>query len=213
MTNELPYRVRMEDVITNSFKDYHVRGFDYLCLKRHWSETIKIYFFDGDVSKLPEVVTPHDHRYDFSTTVLSGRSENVWYQKLDPLQDHGWGDKSEVFERFEYRSKLVDSTNYGFVHAETVGLRETNRYDFGRGETYDMHHDEIHTIRMVKSETILMLIQFEDQVKERPTSTFCRDREPPSLDGLYEKFKPDEITGLLRRLSDRVPSLRLPILE
>ena len=59
--------VSMEEVLANSFRDFHAKGLDYVCLKRRPSETVKLYFFDGDVSKLPEVVNPHDHRYDFST--------------------------------------------------------------------------------------------------------------------------------------------------
>lgn len=202
-----PYRVKMEDVVQNSFKDYHVRGFDYLCLKRHPSETLKIYFFDGDVSSMPEVVTPHDHRYDFSTTVLAGRSENVWYQQCRK------GIYGVDFERFEYRSKLVDPETFGFVHAGTVKLRETNRVAFSVGQTYDMFHDEIHTIRMVENETILALVQFEDRVTDGPTQAFFRGGKPPSLDGLYEKFTPDQVLGLMRRLGERVPNLRLPVIE
>lgn len=40
--------------------------------KRTPEHTRKVYFFDGKVSQLPEVVSPHDHRYDFTTTVLAG---------------------------------------------------------------------------------------------------------------------------------------------
>ena len=54
-----------------SFKDFHTKGFDYLCLKRT-PHTIKLYILDGDASKLPGVVNPHDHRYAFRTTVLCG---------------------------------------------------------------------------------------------------------------------------------------------
>lgn len=208
---DFPYRVRMDDVIQNSFKDYHVRGFDYLCLKRSPWETLKVYFFDGDVSSMPEVVTPHDHRYDFSTTVLAGRSENVWYQDAEIKSSRRYG--GEVFERFEYRSKLVDPDSFGFVHAGTVKLRETNRTSFGPGQTYDMFHDEIHTIRMVENETILALVQYEDRVTDQPTQAFFRGKETPSLSGLYEKFTPDQVLELKKKLSERVPSLRLPVIE
>lgn len=64
--------MNMEEVIANSFKDFHSKGLDYICLRRSPVLTTKLYFFDGDVSKLPEVVNPHDHRYDFSTVCLSG---------------------------------------------------------------------------------------------------------------------------------------------
>lgn len=34
----------MEQVIENSFFDYHVKGFNYICLKRSEAHTIKLYF-------------------------------------------------------------------------------------------------------------------------------------------------------------------------
>lgn len=59
-------------LIQNSYRDFHAKGLDYVCLKRTPDHTVKVYFLDGDVSKVPEVVNPHDHRYAFETTVLSG---------------------------------------------------------------------------------------------------------------------------------------------
>ena len=33
-----------------------------------------------------------------------------------------------------------------------------------------------------------------------PTYCYTKDKEPPSLDGLYDKFKPDELIELLRKV-------------
>jgi hypothetical protein len=46
-----------------------------------------------------------------------------------------------------------------------------------------------------------MLDQYEDTVPEGdPTRTFIRDKAPPSLDGLYERFTPDHVLARLKQL-------------
>jgi hypothetical protein len=199
---QLPHAVPMERVVENSFKDYHVRGFDYLCLKRSPKETVKLYFFDGDVSSLPEVVTPHDHRYDFDTHVLCGESQNVWFRETNRP------DQGSLFERFAYETPLCGGD--GFTHVGQTRLIESVRASYRAGGRYQMKFNEVHTIRMLSNETVLCLIQYEDRVNDRPTLTFCRDQEPPSLSGLYRKFSPDEVTALLERLASRAPNLKLP---
>lgn len=196
----------MEEVVANSFRDYHVRGFDYLCLKRHPKETVKVYFFDGDVSKLPEIVHPHDHRYDFRTAVLCGRSQNVWYEEASEASIKAGASKR--FEKFAFDTPLVGGI--GFTHVGQADLIESARASYQAGQWYAMGHREVHTIRMLENETVLALVQYEDRVTDRPTATFTRHREPPSLEGMYKRFTPDGIRDKLRVLAERVPTLRLP---
>lgn len=191
--------VTVDEVIANSFRDYHVKGFDYICLRRSPSETVKLYFFDGDVSKLPEVVNPHDHRYDFSTLCVAGRVQNIWFR------EDQWG---KTFNRFAYETPLLGGK--GFTWVGESSLRIARRYTIGAGRRYQMRFDEIHTIRMVENNTVICLVQKEDCVTDRPTLTFTRGREPPSLDGLYSRFTADGIIHKLAQLSTRVPGLRLP---
>ncbi len=191
--------IAVEEIIANSFKDYHVRGFDYICLRRTPSETVKLYFFDGDVSKLPEVVNPHDHRFDFSTLCVAGKVENIWYREYP---------SGEIFNRFAYDTPLLGGIGFTWVGATALGVHA--RRIRSAGQRYFMTFREVHTIRMVENETVLCLIQFEDRVADRPTMTFTRDREPPSLSGLYGRFTPDEVLARLARLDARVPGLQLP---
>jgi hypothetical protein len=195
----------MEEVINNSFKDFHVKGFDYICVRRSPTQTVKLYFFDGDVSKLPEVVNPHDHRYNFETFCITGSVENLWFDRRGTARS----DSYRTYEKFEYRTPLLGGN--GFRHAGQAQLALIGRQAINPGESYWMDFNEIHTIRMVESETVIALVQHEDRVREDvPTFTYTRDREPPSLDGLYSKFAADQIVDRLQRLKERVPSLVLP---
>lgn len=194
----LPKSIVIADVIENSFKDYHVKGFDYICLKRSPEETIKIYFFDGDVANMSEVVNPHDHRYDFTTHVLAGSSQNITFEE-DP--------NGTVYQGFDFRTPLNGGN--GFAFKKESRLSETNRVSYAAGQRYHFRAEQLHTIRVASSQTILCLQQFEDRrAIGDATSTFTQDREPPSLTGLYSRFKADEIKDRLDIL-ERLTGVRV----
>lgn len=188
----IPTSFEMADVIANSYRDFHAKGLDYICLRRSPASTLKLYFLDGDVSKLPEVVNPHDHRYSFRTWVVAGKSRNIWYDE----------DAGQTFNRFRWRTPLLGGD--GFEWDKEVSLREIWRLTYAAGENYFMRHDEIHTIRMLENETVLFLEQYEDAVPvDVPTKTFCISEAPPTISGLYNRFTPDQIMSRLRRLEER----------
>ena len=195
--------VHLEEVLANSFFDYHVKGFDYVCLKRSFEHTIKLYFFDGDVSKMPEVVAPHDHRYDFDTRCLAGSVENRIYR---PVSDGAPGAKR--YEWFFYTTPLNGGSGFKW-RGERFLAEDTHRRIVAKaGEYYPMWYEEIHTIQLRENSTVLRLDQYQDVVPMGvPTSTYTTNREPPSLSGLYRKPKADEVMARLNRLS---PSLDLP---
>lgn len=199
----LPERTTMEEVLANSYRDFHVKGFDYICLRRSPRETIKLYFFDGDVAKLPEVVNPHDHRYDFDTLCIAGGVENVIYAPTcDPL-------KGKPFERFHYMTPLNGGD--GFRWAGTERLIEARRTIYRPMQIYWMPFKGIHTIRMAEPETVIALRQFDDMVPASiATTTWSRDREPPDLAGLYRRFTADEVRDRLRVLANLAPRIQLP---
>jgi hypothetical protein len=184
----------LDIIIANSFKDFHVKGFDYICLRRSPYLTLKVYFFEGELNQLPEIINPHDHRYDFDTQVLCGRSENIWYGRS---QDGG-----DEYNRFSYDTPL--NGGKGFTYEAADCLTTIGRMQFKKHEVYTMRHDQIHTIRMCEEGTVLMLSQFEDVVPGA-TLTWTKSNEPPSLDGLYNKFTPDQMLSRLRQIEKLVP--------
>lgn len=190
----LPERVDIDAVVANSYKDFHTKGFDYVCLRRSLTETIKLYFFDGDTWKLPEVVAPHDHRYDFSTYVACGASENVWFERSD---------LGLIYNKFEYRTPLNGGSGFSFAGEERLSEVQRRRFAPGR-RSYFMAAQDLHTIRIVANETVLVLFQFEDVLPiDKPTSTFTLASAAPGLDGLYSRFKPDEVIARLKRFEEK----------
>lgn len=181
--------MNLDDMIEHSFRNFHVRGFDYLCIKRTPEHTRKVYFFDGNVSQLPEVVNPHNHRYHFRTTILSGVMSNSAYTRNDK---HG-----EVYNEFDWSTPLNGGD--GFTWRRETRLMERQRFFYIPHEVYNMRAEDLHTIRMHAEGTVLVLDQYEDVVPVgQPTRTFMKERKAPALDGLYEKFTADQ---LLQRLA------------
>lgn len=177
----------VQNLVDHSFKDFHVKGFDYLCLERSPKHTRKVYFFDGEVSQLPEVVNPHDHRYDFKTTVLTGvMSNSTYHEDTLPFLEGG-----KTYHEFEYRTPLNGGN--GFTYKKTTKLFERQRFFYRAWEHYNMRAEEFHTIRMHAPGTVLVLDQYHDRVPvDVPTRTFVSDKKAPNLDGLYKRFTEDQ---------------------
>lgn len=170
-------------MLENSYKNFHVKGFDYICLRRAPEHTQKVYFFDGNVSHLPEVVNPHDHRYDFNTTVLCGHMSNSHYR---------FDNNGQVYQQFEWNTPLNGGD--GFHWKKETKLFETVRHFYKPKDSYFMKAEEFHTIRMHKEGTVILLDQYEDCVPVgKPTLTFMGDKKAPDMNGLYERFNADEI--------------------
>lgn len=184
---------QMQAIIANSYRNFHAKGLDYICLERTENVTLKIYFLDGDVSKIPEVVNPHDHRYPFGTTVLAGA-----------MADHRFvrDDAGEVFTAFDYMTPLNGGDGFTFRGEERLRLEDTTQLaKHGRLRTSAEH---VHTIQMLQDQTILCLVQHPDTVPlEKPTSTWVRSGSPaPDTSGLYDRFTEDQVIDRLRTLHE-----------
>ncbi len=186
----------VEEIQKNSYKDFHAKGLDYLCIHRSPGYTVKLYIFEGDVAKAPEVVNPHDHRYDFRTTCLHGNVANSLFAE---------DVRGELWQKFKYDTPLKGG--HGFTWDKEVRLRETSRDFYLPGDVWTSHASEIHTLRIQEDQTVLLLEQYK--TTQEVTSTWTKDREPPSLDGLYNKFSPDEVLQHLRLLGFTQP-IQLP---
>lgn len=186
----------IETIAANSFANFHAKGLDYLCLQRSDALTVKAYFYADEAARqCPEVVSPHDHRYPFSTTILSGRSLHFRYFRptSDILRRH-----LPRYQEFEWSTPL--NGGRGFTWSREAVLAQKQPEEYRRGETYWCEADEIHTIAIPEPQTVLLLVQHADVVPfHRPTVTFVpgSERAPPSLDGLYDCMTVDRARELL----------------
>lgn len=189
----------MHGLIQNSYRNFHAKGLDYVCVRRNHDLTVKFYFFDEDCVEAGEIVFPHNHRYDFATTVLAGGLWNkTWVETR-------YSD-APPFNRFHYRTPL--NGGGGFTWDREVKLRGLDCTPYEAGTRYLCPFDAIHTLAQVQRGTVLMLWQYRDTMPVgKPTFAYARSNEPPSLDGLYDKHTPDQIIARLRQIETLSPGI------
>lgn len=183
----------IETICAHSYRNFHAKGLDYLCLHRSPDVTIKAYFFDGDVTQLPEIVVPHNHRYAFTTQVLDGLIVNRIYRPSP---------RGVLYDQFDYLTPLNGGN--GFSWAKETRLHECDSAAYSAGQWYSSSREILHTLSIKSHSAIAVLTQFADEIPtDIPTQAFrvAGSREAPSLDGLYEAMTPDHARSLLRRLS------------
>lgn len=188
----------LDDVIANSYKNFHAKGLHYVCLERSPVVTLKAYFFEGDAVDLPEVVVPHNHRYNFTTEVLAGELTDIEYT-IVPVD---MCETEEVAQQWNYLTPLNGGN--GFTWVGETGLVREEDISLEAGGLLLSLHDKIHTIR-VKPGTVLLLSQMQDKVPVgRPTQaySFGTKEQKPNTSGLYEKFTLCEMIGRLQQLTN-----------
>ncbi len=191
----------ISEIIEHSYKNFHAKGLDYICLHRSPELTVKVYFFDGDMRKLPEVVAPHDHRYAFDTLVLAGVVSNSLYHRAMPKA----GSYAGNYQEFEYRTPLNGGNGFAWKQEARLALYGCREYR--RGESYGMDAEEVQTIAIHAPQTALLLRQYEDVVpRDQPTSCFLHDKQVPNLSGLYSKFRPDEVIARMQLIGRLLPT-------
>lgn len=203
-TIRLPGLVELDEILEHSYRDFHAKGFDYLCLTRSPERTVKAYFFEGDVAELPEVVVPHDHRYNFLTEVVSGSVVNRLFTPT--VEGHR---NARAYERFDYLTPLNGGD--GFAWKKEAWLQAVPARLFCAGDTYSMRATEVHTIHITGAETILVLEQGPDIVPVgQPTAAYrpAGQRDPISLDGLYSRMDSDHAMRRLKQLYRAVGRMR-----
>ncbi|APQ42154.1 hypothetical protein PBI_MRMAGOO_50 [Mycobacterium phage MrMagoo] len=193
----------VDELLQHSYKDFHAKGLDYLCLHRDRGLTLKAYFFaEGmESQKFGEVINPHDHRYHFTTQLMSGIITNKWYQYA--LMD--FPANAQLYNAFGWLTPLNGGQGFSEL-SKPVHLQNHKTLTLAwPGGQYVMDAHELHTIQVGARETCIVLAQYEDVVPlDQPTLTFTKADEPPSLAGLYTEFKPDELVArinLLRELN------------
>lgn len=186
----------LDKIAANSFRNFHAKGLDYLCLHRSPELTIKAYFYEAGQDSAPELVCPHDHRYPFSTHVLAGRSGHIRYrERLLGEPTH---------ELFQWRTPLNGGDGFTWHHEARL---ETVSHDrFASGSSYWCDHDEIHTITINRADTVLLLYQHADTVAiGQATSTYAPlGSAAPSTSGLYDQMPLNVAEDRLRVVLDRL---------
>ncbi len=176
-----------------SFRNFHAVGLDYINLLFSRELTAKVYFIDrGRVTPTDDgfLVNPHDHSYDFDTTVVAGSIINRVF-----TEDYA----GSLHHRFNFRSPLRGGDGFQFVGP--VGLLHDDARRYWRGDEYHMSHSAVHTLETCDEDAILFLLQYRDEPKPF-TRFYQRAATAPSLEGLYQPMDAAKYERLLHRVRE-----------
>jgi hypothetical protein len=193
--------MHIEELVKHSYMNFHAKGLHYLCLQRSPLATVKAYFFTHEAASSPEVVIPHNHRYDFVTQVLSGELHDFIYWEVEAGTD-----KAVIYNKFDFYTPL--NGGEGFVWQRPVCLRKA-MYNNGtvlvrKGETLFRKASQIHTIKADQG-TVLLLTQLADKkIITVPSQAYNPADRPlmPNMSGLYDQMTVDQALGYLDILND-----------
>lgn len=150
IANLIQYRLKNPDAgAKHSVFKHHVDCLDYLCLLRTPELTIKLYLMEQPVNgPLGYLVAPHTHRYAFDTLVLHGRLEHVRFTARP-----GFGWREGVYEPDTKAWRPITECT---LDREVVTVQ--------RGQSYYMHHDQIHSLKVRENDgpVLLALAQYHD---------------------------------------------------
>jgi hypothetical protein len=142
------------EMMQHSMMNHIIDGMHYLCLHRSPKVTLKLYLIERTTNDFAGfLLHPHTHRYAFDTTVLAGELDEIKFIEISGTQ----------WESHDYITELRR-----FEPVAEVGLvGEATRH--GSGSHYFNDVQDVHTLRVVNNEPVLLgLHQFEDS-KTRST--------------------------------------------
>lgn len=192
-------QLNMKSCIQNSYKNYHAQGLWCIDLFRSDKMNIKLFFLFPDIIKEKDyLVNPHNHGYNFTTEVLYGSVDHVVFKEkpYDPsiIASVGW--KKHTYEWYKPRGEQL--TEKGKVR---LAIESCEKYTAGQG--YYCDTDVIHSIITTDEPTCLLLCQFSDQ-SLKGKDIYIHPSKQSNVSSGYERFSPDEITGLLNMLKEKL---------
>jgi len=162
-------------------------------------------------------VIPHDHRYPFVTTVLSGAVRNKRFCRVDPEKAHPSAVQAycaegtrrlPMYDRFEYRTPLNGGDGFTWAGLDLL-FEDRDSFSYTRGKHYRSSETDIHTLDIRCEGTVIMLEQLADVVPlDQPTSAwrtaYGGSRTPPNLSGLYDRMTPDHARARIDQFLDLI---------
>lgn len=175
------------DWLRANTKVAHFFGLGFIQVKL--DDLTRVHFYHRDIPAFVE--EPHDHRYDFISTVLRGRLQNnIWM--LAPGDDH------EV---------CLESCKPGAAAAPTpimkTGVKLFGSFTTGAGSGYHMHAQTFHTVQpQFEYGPVITFLK-----REAPVAEFARTIRRVGSPAVCPFSKPmgdDDLWEIVRRCLDDV---------
>ncbi len=156
----------VEGMVQFSTVNHHVEGMDYICLHRAPGLTMKVYLIEEPINPNGGyLVSPHDHRYPFYSTVLNG---SLRHHRFAVRKDIDCYEHLPLYTQMRYNPDLRVQGGkpeeffdaHRLVRLETIEAKVHRAGD----EAYFVSPHEIHTLEMINvaTPTLIGLMQLND---------------------------------------------------
>ncbi len=208
MAKNLLDQLQVDDAIRNSYKNWHVKGVDYLCLYRSPQLTIKVYKCPAELQSenknTKTILNPHTHLYNSHIVVLMGECEIVTFDYHK--RSHQSGEPKEVNHNFTTHNLFYHTSKFGprakqagFRFESTGHLIEKQVTKITEQQSLYMKADEIRSFRTI-GETYLLIFQYNTIPFNVDTDLYVQTATPPILDELYQTFNESEIVNFINKI-------------
>jgi hypothetical protein len=181
----------IEETLSHSYSNFHVPGVEYACLLRTKQLTVKLYYFPTGVGLNNQglLVHPHDHGYEFETTVLKGQLRNHNYRI----------ERGDSWAMNQYSSKLKNESGMSMQFLQMVELVEYESRLMNKGQSYNLDTDTIHSISVNPNrDNAILLTQHASKVERESTLIFIpKAEEVPTDVGLYQPMSKERLLEVI----------------
>ncbi len=196
----------LDQMLATAYRDYHVAGFNSIILSQSPTLTLRLYVCKpGETALHPDndQILVHNHSFDFQTQVLLGYMENAVYTVVEAPSA-----QAKPWYQYTYESAVLrdDHTmRLQFLNQTPLMLNRLERV--AAGQSYGLHHDELHRIFVPSDRLVAMLFWQHRRVEQTPL-IFSKVPQPqifPTQD-LYHRFdSAAELKDLVHLVIDHLP--------
>lgn len=172
----------VEWLAKNSVFNHHVNGMNYLCIERSPAITYKIYYCNGVGNPNGGyLVHPHNHRYNFHSTVLKGELQHLRFKESE---SHG---ELVTKNRYNWQTKELDTVSKICIYPHRDDNCKAN-------DSYYVEINETHTLKLISPVVIIGLSQYEDKTddaflyKHAQTQFKIPDSYTPSVEQYLQQY-------------------------
>jgi hypothetical protein len=176
----------------------HVNGFTKIVVAEHPVARLTLHFWPADPGAAADVSRPHDHRFAFSSLLLTGAQR---FAEFEAGGDQQW-------RRYEYRpylrGRFATVTGHG-----TVGLRPARTLDrTPMAGHYTTSSTVVHQA-VTSRDTACATLVLRGPRERRTSSVYYRPAEPPPHGGLQfgRHLDHDEVVRQVDHVAARVSTM------
>jgi len=179
----IEYLQKFTPCLEQSFFQYHVPEITYFNLITEPNFRLKLYFIRKPKDR-EYLVSPHSHKYNFYTEVLSGEVQNCLFDEIDSMGQYSNAQRNYVSDLGNFdenqisRNCFLQPSKYWPAYLPVSG--------------YYMDYRQIHTLKILSDTVILLLREYRKEAVNSCLYTVDKTSLRVAVPPVYKKFTSKE---------------------